>query len=44
MSMPRNGLDALMNHFISSICSSTESVEGWNSFSTHLRAISTRSW
>src|SRR5262249_32415049 len=33
MSMPTNGLAALMNHCISFICSSLLSVEGWNSLS-----------
>ena len=38
ISMPRNGSAALMNHSISFICSSLESVEGWNSLSTHFCA------
>src|SRR5215204_434434 len=41
ISMPLNGSAALMNHSISFICSSLESVEGWNSLSTHLLASST---
>ncbi|KAG0750790.1 hypothetical protein G6F22_022155 [Rhizopus arrhizus] len=40
MSMPWNGLAASTNHCISRICSSLESVEGWNSVSTQRRAAS----
>src|SRR5690348_16828178 len=38
ISMPLNGSAALMNHCISFICSSFESVEGWNSSSIHFLA------
>ena len=38
ISMPLKGSAALMNHSISFICSSFESVEGWNSASTHFWA------
>ena len=37
-SMPANGLAASMNHCISFSCSSRDSVEGWNSLSTHFSA------
>src|SRR6478609_7346256 len=40
MSMPTKGFAALMNHSISFICSSLDSVEGWNSESTHFLASS----
>src|ERR1041384_7329805 len=38
ISMPAKGFAALMNHCISFICSSLESVEGWNSLSIHFLA------
>src|SRR6476660_6460707 len=40
ISMPLKGLAALTNHSISFIWSSLDSVEGWNSLSTHFLASS----
>src|SRR4029453_2362088 len=40
ISMPAKGFAAFTNHSISFNCSSFESVEGWNSLSTHRRASS----
>src|ERR1700749_2247975 len=40
ISMPLNGAAALMNHSISFIWSSLDSVEGWNSESIHFFAAS----
>ncbi len=40
ISMPRNGAAALTNHSISLSWSSLESVDGWNSLSTHFLAAS----
>ena len=40
ISIPAKGFAALTNHSISFICSSFESVDGWNSASTHFRASS----
>ena len=41
ISMPAKGFAAFTNHSISFICSSFESVDGWNSDSTHFFASST---
>ena len=40
ISMPAKGFAALTNHSISFICSSFDSVEGWNSVSIHFLASS----
>jgi hypothetical protein len=44
ISMPTNGFAALMNHCISFICSSLDSVEGWNSVSIHLFAAASSAY
>src|SRR6185312_13452517 len=44
ISMPAKGFAALMNHCISFIWSSLESVDGWNSVSIHLCAAASSAW
>ena len=44
ISMPTNGFAALMNHCISFICSSLDSVDGWNSLSIHLFAAASSAY
>src|SRR5260370_41659668 len=44
ISMPANGLAALMNHCISFICPSLDSVEGWNSWSIHFLAAASSAY